>query len=119
MHHAVESGALFASLLDAVADHDEGARQNLQVIAIAAEPVHAALDIGIEFLSVTEAAAAGEHGFRGLRRKLSAVLRGAGLDDHGPALYRAGDVEGATHREIFSLVVQHMHSGGIEIEARL
>src|SRR5260370_32721294 len=117
MHHAVEPGPFFARFLDAVAVHDEGAGQNLQVIAIAAELVHAPLDIGIKFLSVTEAAAAGEHSFRGLRRELPAVLRGAGLDDHRPALHRAGDVERATHREIFSMAVWNSHVRGAVLES--
>ena len=111
MHQAVELRALFAGLLDAVADHDKGAGQDLQVVAIAAELVHAALDVGIELLPVAEAAAAGEHGLRGLRGKLPAVIGRAGLDDHRPALHRAGDVERAAHREIFSLVIQHVHLG--------
>ncbi len=52
MHHAVEQRALLLGFLDAVADHDEGAGQDLQVIAVAAELVHAALDVGIELLPV-------------------------------------------------------------------
>ena len=87
------------------------------MVAVAAELVHAALDVGIKLLSVGEAAAAGEHGLRGLRGKLPAVVGGAGLHDHRPALHRAGDVERPAHREIFSLVVEHVHLGRIEIEA--
>ena len=116
MHHAVEQGAFLFGFLDAVADHDKGAGQDLQVVAIAAKLVHAALDVGIELLPVAEAAAAGEHGFRGFRGQLPAVVGGAGLHDHRPALHRAGDVERAAHREIFSLVIEHVHLGGIEIK---
>ncbi len=105
MNLAVKQGSFLFSFLDTVADHDKGARQNLQVVAVAAEPVHAALDIGIKLLAVREAAAAGEHGLRGLRRKLLAVFRGAGLNDHRPALHRAGDIERAAHGKIFSLVI--------------
>ena len=86
------------------------------MVAVAAELVHAALDVGVELLPVGQAAAAGEHGFRGFRRELPAVVGRAGLHDHRPALHRAGDVERAAHREIFSLVVEHMHFGGIEIQ---
>src|SRR6185437_734550 len=64
VHPAVKQRALFSRLLDAVADHDKGAGQDLEVIAVAAELVHAALDVGIELLPVRQAAAAGEHGFR-------------------------------------------------------
>ena len=83
MHPAVEQRAFLLGFLDTVADHDEGAGQDLQVLAVAAELVHAALDVGIELLSVGQAAAAGEYGFRGLRRQLPAVLGCAGLHDHG------------------------------------
>ena len=114
MHHAVEQRPLLPGLLNAVADHDEGARQDLQVLAVASELVHAALDVGIELLSIRKAAAAGEHGFRGLGRELPAVIGRAGLHDHRPALHRARDVEGTAHREVFSLVIEHMHLVGIE-----
>ena len=117
MHHAVEFCALLLRFLDAVADHHERAGQNLQMLGVAADLFHPALDVGIEFLPVGKAAAAGEHGFRGFGRELPAVLGSAGLHDQRPALHRAGDVERAAHREIFSLVIEHMHLGGIEIEA--
>ena len=47
---------------------------NLQAFAVAAEPVHPALDIGVKLLPVTEAAAAGEHRLGGFRRQLPAVI---------------------------------------------
>ncbi len=117
MHHAVELGALLLGLLDTVADHDEGTGENFQVLGVAADLFHPALDVGIEFLAVGEGAAAGEHGLRGFRRKLLAVLGRAGLHDQRPALDRAGDVERAAHAEILSLVIEHVHLGGIEIQA--
>ncbi len=116
MHHAVELGALLLGFLDAVADHDEGAGQDLQVLGVAADLLHAALDVGIELLRVGEAAAAGEHGFRRFRGELPAVVGRAGLHDQRPALDGAGDVERPAHRQIFSLVVEHVHFRGIEIE---
>src|SRR6202043_4032245 len=58
MHPAVEQGALLFCLLDAVADHDKGARQDFQVVTVAAKLVHAALDVGIKLLPVGETAAA-------------------------------------------------------------
>ena len=116
MHEAVEQRAFFLRLLDAVADHDEGARQDLEVLRIAADLAHAALDVGVELLPVGETAAAGEHRFRGLGRELPAVIGRAGLHDHRPALHGPGDVERPAHREIFSLVIEHMHLGGIEIK---
>ena len=106
-------------LLEAVADHDKGAGQYFQAFAVAAKSVHAALDIGIELLTVAEAAAAGEHRLCGFRRQLPAVVGRPGLNDDRPALHRAGDVERSAHAEIFALVIEHVHPGGIEIEARL
>ena len=48
MDQAVEQRALRLGLLDAVADDDEGAGQNLEMFGIAADLLHAALDVGIE-----------------------------------------------------------------------
>ena len=61
----------------------------------------------------------GEHRLRGLGGELPAGLRRAGLHDHRPALDRARDVERAAHREVFALVAEHVHLGGIEIDAVL
>ena len=118
MHPAVEQSALFLRFLDAVADHDKGAGQDLQVFGIAPDLFHAALDVGVELLPVGKRATAGEHGFRRFRRQLPAIVRGAGLHDHRPALHRAGDVERAAHGQVFALVVEHVHFVGIEIQAR-
>ncbi len=54
MHPAVEQRALLLGLIDAVADHDEGAGQDLEVLGVAADLLHAALDVGIELLSAGE-----------------------------------------------------------------
>ena len=119
MHAAVEQSALLPGFIDAVADHDEGAGKNLQMLGVAADLLHAALDVGIELLPVGKAAAAGEHGFGCLGGKLLAVFGGAGLHDHGPALHRAGDVEGPAHLQIFAVMVERVHPGGIEEQAAL
>lgn len=119
VHAAVEQGALLFGFIDAVADHDKGAGQDLEVLGVAAGFFHAALDVGIELLAVGEAAAAGEHGLRGLGRELPAVFRCAGLHDHRPALHRAGDVEGAAHLQIFAVVVERVHLRGIDEQPTL
>src|SRR5262249_27497490 len=105
VHAAVEQRALLPGFIDAVADHDEGAGVDLRMLGIVADLVHAALDVGVEFLAVGEAAAAGEDGFGGFGGELLAVFGGAGLHDDRPALHGAGDVEGAAHLEIFAVVV--------------
>src|SRR5262245_5206918 len=109
MNHAVEPGALLLGLLDAVADHDESARQNLQMLGVAAGLVHPALDVGIELLAVGEAAAAGEYGFRGFGGELLAILGRAGLHDYRPSLHGTGDIERSADLQIFAIVVEHMH----------
>ena len=119
MHLAVEQRALLLGFIDAVADHDKGAGQDLDMIGVAAGLLGAALDVGIERLRAGQGAAAGEHGLRGLGRELLAVVGGAGLHDHRPALRGARDVERAAHFQIFALVVEHAHFGGIEIQALL
>src|SRR5262249_25998626 len=109
MHLAVEQSALLLGLLDAVADYDKGAGQDLDVLGIAADLLRAALDVRIELLSVGEAAATGEHGLCGLGGKLPAVVGCTGLHDHGPALHWTGDIEGPAHLQIFAVVVEHTH----------
>ena len=79
----------------------------------------AALHVGIEALGIGQVAARGEHHFRCLGGELAPGVGGAGLDDHGPALHRPGDVERPAHGEVFPLVVQHVHLAGIEIDAAL
>ncbi len=89
------------------------------MIARAAELFHAALDVGIEFLADGKIALRGEHRFRRLRRELAAGIGRAGLHDHRPALDRAGDIDRAAHREIFALVIEHVHFRRIEKDAVL
>ena len=79
----------------------------------------AALHVGIEGAADFEVRLRGEHHLRRLGRKLAAGIGGAGLHDHRPALDRARDVERAAHRQIFALVVEHVHLGGIEVDAAL
>ena len=89
------------------------------MIAVAAELFHAAFDVGIERLADFQIALRGEHRFGGFRRKLAAGIRGAGLHDHRPALDRPGDIDRALHREIFALVIEHMHLRRLEEDAVL
>ena len=97
-----------------VADDDEHAGQHLQVIGVAAELGHAALDVGVVALAVGHGECAGEHDFGGFGGELAAGLRRAGLDDHRPALGGAGDVERAADGEILALVVQHVELRRVE-----
>ena len=85
---------------------------------IAAELLRAALHVGIEALARREVAVRGEHHLGRLGRELAAGFRGAGLDDHRPALHRPRDVERAAHREVLALVVEHMQLVGIEDRCR-
>src|SRR4029077_15926119 len=115
----VEFGALGLGLLHRVTDHDETGRQYFHVIARPAEFFHAAFDVGIKFLADGKIALRGEPRFRRLRRELTAGIGRAGLYDHRPALDRAGDIDRAAHREIFALVIEHVHFRRIEKDAVL
>ena len=89
------------------------------MVARAADLLHAALHVGVELAPGREVALRREHGFGGLGGELAAGLGGARLHDHRPALDRPRDVERAAHREIFSLVAEHVHLVGIEEDAAL
>ena len=117
VHAAVDERPLLARLLDAVADHDQGARKDLQMLGIAAGFFHAAFHVRVESLGVGDMRPGSEHDLRRLGRKLATGVGSAGLDDDGPALHRTSDIEGAAHREVFSLVVQHVQLVGVEIDA--
>ena len=78
-----------------------------------------ALHVGVEGAAHLDAALRGEDGLGRLGGKLAARFAGAGLDDHGPALHRARDIERPAHVEIFALVVEHVEPVGIEIDAAL
>ena len=48
VHQAVQLRPLLARLVQRIADHDEGAGQDLQMVGVAAQLRHAALDVGVE-----------------------------------------------------------------------
>ncbi len=87
------------------------------MVARAPELFHAPLDIGVEALRVGHRTAAGEDHLGGLGGDLAAGVGRAGLDDDRPALDRAGDVQGAAHREELAPVVEHVQPLGVEIDA--
>ena len=74
MNEAVEAGALLARLLQRLADDHEGAGQDLEVIAIAAERFHAALHVGVEARPSASRERAAEHDLGGLRGELTPRL---------------------------------------------
>ena len=115
----LSSSARFSlRLLDRVADHDEAARQDLDVLRIAPEPRSAALDVGVDSACASaRPAAAGEDHLGGLGGELPAGVGGAGLHDDRPALHRPRDVQRTAHRQKLALVVEHMHPFGVEIDA--
>src|SRR5712692_2844187 len=86
------------------------------MIAGAADPLRAPLDVSVEALRVGEIAAAREYHLRRLGRDLSSRFGRSGLDYDRPTLDRAGDVEGTAHRQEFALVVQNVQPVGIEID---
>ena len=59
MNQAVEQSALLPRFFVSIADDDEAAGQDLDVIGVAAEALGAALDVGVIALRVGEAPAAG------------------------------------------------------------
>jgi hypothetical protein len=102
-----------------VACDDEAGRQNLHVLARAAKLFHAAFHVGIKRLAGGEVALRREHRFGSFRRQLPADLRRSGLHEHRPALGRPGDIERSSHRETFTLVIEHMHFRWLEENAML
>jgi hypothetical protein len=78
---------------------------------------HPGLDICIEAAGFLDCAAAAEHDFGGLGGKLAAGLGRTGLNDDRPALDRPRNVQRPAHRQMFALVVKHMHFLRIEEDA--
>ena len=117
MNQAVQQIALLLRLGGGFADDDQRTGQDFQVVAVAAERLHPAFDVGVEALGVGHRAAGGEHHFRGFGGDLTAGLGRAGLDDHRPALDGAGDVQRTADRIVRAFVVQDVHAVGIEIDA--
>ena len=117
---AVELGALLLAPPRRVSPTTtKRAGQDLHVLGVAAELLHAALHVGVEALAAARLDCGGEHHLGGLGRELAAGLGGAGLHDHRPALDRPRDVERAAHREVLALVAEHVHLLGIEEDAAL
>ena len=119
VHLAVEQVALLLRLLLGFAQHDEAGRHDRHVLGIAAGLLHAALHVGAKRLAGLHVRQRGEHHLGGFGGELAPDVGGAGLHDHRPALHRARDVERAFHRQVFALVVEHMHLVGIEEDAAL
>src|SRR5690242_2168276 len=102
MNQAVKTRALFARIGCRIAHDDEGSRQHLQMVGMAAEPFHAPFHIGIECARIGETAAGTKDDLGSLRRELAACLRRAGLHDDRPALNRTGDIERPSYFEKFT-----------------
>src|SRR5262249_46432433 len=114
VHKAVKLCALLARLGNRVADNDEAAGKNFQMVARASNLLRARFHVGIELSSGGEARLSREYGFRCFRRKLPAGIGRTGLNDDGPALDRPRDVERAAYRKVFTFVREHMQLVGIE-----
>ena len=117
VHEAVELRPLGARLLHGIADDDEAAGKDFQMVARASGFFRPAFHVGIKLLPHSEARLRSEHRFRRFGRKLAAGFRGAGLDDDRPTLDGPRDVQRAAHRQVFAPVVEHMQLVGIEIKA--
>ncbi|MET3591510.1 hypothetical protein ABID26_000889 [Mesorhizobium shonense] len=114
---AVELCPLGARFLDAVADDDESARQDLDVVARAAEFFCAALHIGEEAPAGCKVGRRREDHLGGFGGQLAPGLGRASLNNDRPALNGPGDVERSAHRQMLSRVRQHMQLRGVEIES--
>jgi hypothetical protein len=112
MDETVEECPVAFRLLDRFADDDERARQDFQIIGRSAGLLRPALHVYIKALRLRKRAAAGEDDFCGLGRELAASLGSAGLNNDGPALNRAGDIQRTPHVQEFALVSEDMHAVG-------
>src|SRR5207237_9626159 len=93
MHQAVEEGPLPLRLLDRIADDDETARQDLDVIRIAPKTRGPVPDVDVILLCTGQPAAARrKNHLDGLGGELAAGIRCAGLDDDRQTLDGWGDV---------------------------
>src|SRR5271166_4633790 len=77
VHEDVEQGPLVARLLRGIADDDEAAGQDLDVVRVAPDPPRPLPDIGVVALGVGELAAAGEDHLGSLGGELAAGVGGA------------------------------------------
>src|SRR5690606_14768191 len=100
VHEAVETRPLGTRLLNRIADDNQGAGKDLQMVPRPSEPVHAALHISVEALAAGEIARRGEDDLRRFRGKLTTGLGGTRLHDHRPALDRPCHVERPTYGEV-------------------
>ena len=89
------------------------------MVAGAAGLLHAAFHVGVKFATGGNVARRGEHRLRGFGRKLAAGIGSPGLNDDGPALDRACDVERPANRKVFALVIEHVQLVRVENEPGL
>jgi len=93
LHETIELRPLLARFDHGVANNDESAWQNLQMVAIATELLHAPFHVGIEGARTGEIVARGEDDFGSLGGELPSRFRRAGLNDNRPTLNGTRDVE--------------------------
>ena len=117
MDEAVELCSFRLRLLGGVANDDEGGGQDLQMIRVATDRLHPPLDIGEDRLAVGEIAGGGKDRLRRFSGELATGVGLSGLNDDGPALRRASNVEGAANAQFLALVPEHMHAVRIEEDA--
>ena len=89
------------------------------MLGIAADLLHAALDVRIELLAVRRGPPPVKTASAVSAASCPPSSGRAGLHDQRPALDRAGDVERPAHGQIFSLVIEHVHFRRVEIKPRL
>ncbi|CAM2159799.1 conserved hypothetical protein [Paraburkholderia tropica] len=117
MHERIEQRALLARLVERFADHHERARQDLQMIALAAVARETPFHVRIKPLARLQIRLRREHGLGGLRREFATGFGRSRLHDHGPTLRRPRDIERPAHRVVLAFVIEHVHFLGIEILA--
>ena len=109
---------LFLRLVPRPPDHRQHAGHDLERIRRAAVFDDARLQVGVELARRLELLRHGEQHLGGARRKLAAGVGLAGLHDHRLALRRARHHQRPAHREVLALVMQHVHLGRVEEQAR-
>jgi hypothetical protein len=91
------------------------ARHDQKVVGVAAVALHPALHVIVKLLCMLQRMKRREHQLGDLSAEVLAGFRCAGLREYGIALDRSCRVQRAPHGKVLTLVVEHVHLFGREI----